>query len=239
MSPKLTDSPELTFAARVAHQLKAPIAAVKMTLSMLLGDFAGPLTEKQRELLTRADLRCDQAIESIERMLTVAAAARRSGPTTDVTDLAAVARRAIVHYRQEASEAGVSLTYQISDAPVHVCGHEAGLHEAISALLHNALKYTSQQGHVRLRLTEPTAERTVRLSIADSGIGVGEEDRDRIFEPFFRAAAAVSSGRPGTGLGLALVKAMVDAAGGNVRVETSDLGGAEFIVELRAAYPPG
>ena len=93
---------DLHFAAQAAHQLKGPVAAIKMTLRMLLGDFAGPLTEKQKELALRADVRCDQALESVSRLLAIARATADPEPVLDVTDLAKVARQAMVHYAQDA-----------------------------------------------------------------------------------------------------------------------------------------
>ncbi len=232
MSEQPIHPDDLRFAAQAAHQLKGPVAAVKMTLRMLLGDFAGPLSEKQKELVLRASARCDQALESVSRILAIARATADPQPIQEVTDLAKVARRALVRYAQDALAADISLSADVGVESIHVRGHEPALFEAVCALLDNALKYTPEFGRVRLALEWDEQWETVRLGVADSGVGIAEKNRPQVFTPFFRTPATKRSAHPGTGLGLAFVKAVVESGGGAVRVEPSDLGGVTLTMEL-------
>jgi len=225
------------FAVLAAHQMKSPIAAVKTILRTLLGGWAGPLTDKQMDLLTKADARCGQAIESIQRTLAIARAVEGGPTVSEVADIAVVARKVLLGHADEARRHEIALTSEIEIRSAHVRGHEPGLFEALNALLDNAIKYTPARGQIHVTLTGDPAGRTIRISVADSGIGIPPKDRERVFEPFFRTATAKGSARSGTGLGLALVKAVVESSGGSVRAAQAELGGAEIIVDVPACAP--
>ena len=224
----------LQFASLAAHQMRSPVTAVKTILQTLLGGYVGPLSDKQKELLLRADARCDQALESVRRMLTVARGIDREY-ATQVADIAAACRRTLLQYASDALQRDISFASDVPQAPVYVAGNEAALCEVVAALTENALKYTPTNGRVWVTLALEAERGMTRLRVSDSGVGIKQADRQRIFEPFFRTTAAKSLSVPGTGLGLAFVKAIVDAVGGNVGAGRSDLGGAEITVELPLA----
>jgi len=237
MSKKRSQPNSLNFTSMAAHQLKSPISATKTILRTLMGGWAGPLTDKQKDLLAKADARCDQALESVQRVLAIARAMEEVGSVQEVTDVASLAHKAVRHHSEEAFRRGIVLAEEIPASSVHVRGHEASLLEALNALLENALKYTPDHGRIRLALTVEKADERARISVADSGVGIPEEARKKVFEPFYRTLSASSSSRPGTGLGLSFVKAVVEAAGGSVCAGQSDLGGAELAVSLPMREP--
>lgn len=221
----------LQFAGQVAHQLKAPVAAAGSIVKTLLGEYAGHLNPRQKDLLAKADRRIEEAIESVRRMLMIVR------PPTDeagVADIAAAARRVAQQHTEEATRRGIALEYAIRIEPAWARISAEALTEALQALLSNALKYTPDHGRIRIGV-EAVEGGAVALIVEDSGIGVPESQRERIFEPFYRSEEARRSARPGVGLGLAFVKAVVTAAGGRISVATSPLGGAAFRVELPAA----
>jgi NADPH-dependent 2,4-dienoyl-CoA reductase/sulfur reductase-like enzyme/rhodanese-related sulfurtransferase len=228
----------LRFAALVAHQLRSPVAAAASLLQTVRGGFAGPLTDKQRDLLARADERCRQALESVRRMLAIGRAMEGSGTTGQTADVAKAARVAAERWQAEATRHGLALqTNVVAGSACVPVAHDA-LTEVFDALLGNAVKYTPEHGRIRLTVSCDDPARAVRVSVADSGIGVPEADRARVFEPFARAASAQRSSRPGVGLGLAFVKAVIEAGGGHVEVRKADLGGAEFVLDLPVAEAP-
>jgi len=237
MDQKQAHPEALQFASLAAHQMRSPVTAIKSILQTLLGGYVGPLSDKQRELLGKADARCDQALEAIRRMLTIAQGVEREEWAERVVDLAGVCRRTLPRYAPEALERDISLASEVPSGPVYVLGNEAAYVELVTALVDNALKYTPSFGRIRVCVEELSEAERVRLTVADSGVGIPEDQREKIFEPFFRTAAVKSLTVPGTGLGLAFVKAIVDAAGGSVRAGKSDLGGAELVVEVPAARP--
>ncbi|KPJ78007.1 MAG: hypothetical protein AMS14_00340, partial [Planctomycetes bacterium DG_20] len=226
------------FAALMAHQLRSPIAAAASLLRTVLGGFAGPLTDRQRDLLARADTRCDQALESVERMLAIGRAVEKPRRDGQVCDVVKAAREAAVRWQAEAFQHDIVLLTALDTDAVYVYVMEDALTEVFDALLSNAFKYTPDHGRIRLAVAPDASEGTVSVSVADSGIGVAEEDREKVFEPFMRAASAQRSSRPGTGLGLAFVKAVIEAGHGHVGVRKADLGGAEFVLDLPMAEAP-
>lgn len=230
----------LRFAAVVAHQLKSPIGAAEMLLQTLISDLAGPLTPRQKDLLQRADARLTEALETVRRLLTIV---RRPAAASEATcEVVSVVRRVHQQWLEEAYARDISLALDIRDEPAHVKAGEELFVEVLRALVENALKYTPRHGQVRLLVAREETG-IVRVSVGDSGPGVPEAERVRIFEPFYRAAVTGEQRTPGAGLGLALVRALVESCGGTVRASSSDLGGAEFIVRLpiadeSAAAPP-
>ncbi len=227
----------LEFALLVAHQLQSPIAAAGSILKTVLGGYYGKLTEEQQASIAKAGARCDQAIDSVHRMLAIAKAMKQEQPA-EVTNLAASARVAHQQYSQEASGRGIALLLEIDQEPAHARLSAAAVTEVLEALIGNALKYTPDHGQIRLSVRSTAEGGFVRLSVADSGVGIAEQDRERIFQPFFRSGRAQASSRAGTGLGLTFVKTIVEAAGGAVRAGKADLGGAEIVLDLPAGELP-
>lgn len=223
----------LQFAALIAHQLKSPVSAAGSLLKTVLDEYAGRLTPRQKDLLSRVDGRLEQALNTVRRMLAILRPESGEGAAGGFCEAASVLHLRIRRHIEEASGRGIALTLECQQQPAYARISEAAFSEACDALLNNALKYTPDQGTIRIRLTEvPGDEDQIRMSLADSGIGIPEQYREKVFEPFFRTAEAQSTALPGTGLGLAFVRAVVDAVGGTIRVEQSDLGGADFILDL-------
>lgn len=222
----------LRVAALVAHQLKGPLGSAGSTLRMVLEEYAGHLSPRQKELLGKADRRIDEAVETVRRMLTLVAPGDHRAARANASELA---RRTAERYLDEAEARHIALGLDLRTDPAWARIGEPALTEILRALLENALKYTPRHGEVRLRLSAAPDGAFIDLAVDDSGIGVPEDQRKRVFEPFYRSGAARASAHAGIGLGLAFVKALAEAAQGHVSAEASDLGGASFVVRLPAA----
>jgi two-component system sensor histidine kinase TctE len=124
------------------------------------------------------------------------------------------------------------------DAPdeAWVQGQSLLLHELVSNLVDNAIRYTPPGGTVLLRVARPQQEQVV-LEVADSGPGIPEAERDKVFAPFYRAGAALETNPGGTGLGLAIVRDIVALHRGTVSLDTAAGGGLKVLVALPAAGP--
>lgn len=235
MSAEESQSERLKFASLAAHQLKGPVATAAMLLKTLLGEFVGPLNDQQKDLASKALARCEQAIGAAERMLAIARASDSRLAAASTADLAALVRKVWPRYVEEAGRAHVNLTLDARDESAVVRGYEPAMTEVLDALLSNALKYTPEHGRVVVSLSPDAAGANVLLAVGDSGVGIPAEERKKVFEPFHRTARATGSARPGTGLGLAFVKSAVEAAGGRVWAEQSELGGARIVLNLPRA----
>jgi NADPH-dependent 2,4-dienoyl-CoA reductase/sulfur reductase-like enzyme/rhodanese-related sulfurtransferase len=237
MKAPLQPADILQFASLTAHQLQSPITAISTLLKTLAGELAGPLTAKQRDLLARADARCDDGLATVRRLLAIVSTMSGQASTTGVTDVPAVIRFTHLRYVHEALERHLAIRIDLQSEAICVRGPEPALAEVVDALMNNACKFTPDDGQIRLAVTSDPASQTVCISVSDSGVGIPEQSRHAVFQPFFRTPAARDSARPGAGLGLAFVKAVVEELGGSVQASQSELGGAEITVRLPMAQP--
>ena len=143
-------------------------------------------------------------------------------------DLRDIVSESVELFRPAAEMKSIRLTFCQANAPAPFRGHPDKLQRVVGNLIDNALKFTSKGGEVRADLS--TSASSLTLSVSDTGIGMSSETANRVFERFYRADE--SRHEPGFGLGLSLVRAIVDSYGGEVRC-TSTLGrGTTFTVEL-------
>jgi NADPH-dependent 2,4-dienoyl-CoA reductase/sulfur reductase-like enzyme/rhodanese-related sulfurtransferase/two-component sensor histidine kinase len=228
-------SDPLRFASLVAHQLKGPVASIGTILQTLLGEFAGPVSPKQKDLLQRAIASCEVTLVSAQRLLLISRAINEPSSFKGQVELAGIFRKSSAAYIEEASKHNITFTVNVDVEPAWAVGSQAAITEVLEALLSNAIKYTPDNGRIEMLLLYNEPTKTYQIRIADSGIGISEENREKVFQPFFRTPGAHASSRPGIGLGLAFVRAVVEAVGGNVHIEKSHLGGTELVVNLKAA----
>jgi signal transduction histidine kinase len=216
------------FIADAAHELRSPLTAVRLQLQLL--DRATSDTE-------RADARLnlgaavERATHLIEQLLALARA-EPGGAHVELRSvtLESVAAEAITDTHAFAQSRQVELELQ-ADPAARVHGDPASLRTLIRNLVDNAVRYTPEQGRVRVLAREtPTG---AVLEVIDSGPGIPATERDRIFDRFFRRAAAPEGG---TGLGLAIVKAIADRHGATVALDDVPEGGLH--VTVRFPLPP-
>jgi signal transduction histidine kinase len=233
------------FVFAVTHELKAPVAAVQSQFAVLRGGFAGQLTEKQQTLIERAALRMDRLQALLRDLLALGSLKDRlpQHPRADL-NLAELVRQVAEIHQPEAEAQGVTLTLELPEAPVTFRTTDEDVHRLAGNLIENAVKYTPPGGQVAVRLRAEASQ--ILLSVADTGIGISPEAMPHIFEEFYRAANVKELGTEGTGLGLSLVKRIVELYRGEVRLD-SELGkGTTFTVTLPRepgtapdAGPPG
>jgi two-component system sensor histidine kinase MprB len=138
-------------------------------------------------------------------------------------DLADVVDRAVARARRR----GTGLTFDVDTEPWWVTGESASLERAVTNLLDNAVKWSPAGGTVRIRLTHGT------LTVDDEGPGIAPGDRDHVFERFYRSEE--SRAMPGSGLGLSIVRQVIERHSGNVRVDDNDGGGTRMVLQVPGA----
>ncbi|MCK5805524.1 MAG: FAD-dependent oxidoreductase [Lentisphaeria bacterium] len=225
----------LQFAGLMAHQLKSPIAAASSLLNAVLHEYAGPLTIQQRKTLTRTSLRLDESLQAMRRMLDIVRPQDEEERLHSIAEVILCVRETERTLRDGLSTRNIQFSFDPDLSQAYVRITESALLEVLNALLSNAIKYTPDNGGIRVEVTFPEGfTDTVRITVGDSGIGIPEENRDHVFEPFFRTASARGSDRPGVGLGLAFVSSVVKQAEGTIQAGKSGLGGALLTVDLPA-----
>jgi signal transduction histidine kinase len=224
------DQERVWFARTTHHQLRSPLAAIQGAIDAL--GFAGPLNDTQKDLMVRARRRVQDAFDMIRDLLDLAAAQRvGASPPADAVRLDEALARVIetTHERCKAKGLAFEATFQPGLPLVRIA--PADLERIFANLLDNAVKYT-HGGTVSFRAAN--ADGWIESSVEDTGIGIASEDLDRVYEGFFRSAAAKETGEVGTGLGLSIVRSLVTRLGGTIAVESQVGRGTRFTVRLPA-----
>ncbi|NDJ78015.1 MAG: HAMP domain-containing histidine kinase [Chloroflexi bacterium] len=203
------------FVADAAHEINTPITALRTSLELAA---ASDSPEEYRSDLAHAQTELNR-LETLTRgLLTLARIEARSDTAHHQSiDLAAVVRHMQERYASRAEQAGIVLALEVPSAAIHIQADEALLVSVLENLLDNALKFTPEDGTVTLGLC--TEADSVRLWVADTGIGIPPNDVPRLFSRFYRASNAAAY--PGNGLGLVISKAIVEEHGGTIAVESA------------------
>ncbi|HID57259.1 TPA: HAMP domain-containing histidine kinase [Candidatus Poribacteria bacterium] len=219
------------FILTVTHELRAPLATIQSLLNVIMEGYAGSVSDKARELIERAERRVRFLIELVNDLLDVTIKqVERSRSRRVEIDIIEVAREVVDGFQAEAKAKGIAMKVHIPDHPIILESNERDLQKLFGNLLSNAVKYTPSGGEVSLIVREK--EDKVEIEVADTGIGIPEEARPRLFKEFFRAENAKRMSEYGTGLGLTIVKNILDEHGGEISVK-SELGkGTRFLISL-------
>ncbi len=211
----------------LAHDLRTPLARLRGTADLALQPQADPAAT--REALADCVEESERVLRLLETLLDVSAAETGTLPLRhSPVDLAHLLAEAADLYREVAEEKNISVTLDTPE-PITLLADPLRLGQAVANLVDNALKYTPDGGRVRLSLRHE-AQKEAIIEIADSGPGVPPEERDKIWRRLYRTDTSRS--QRGLGLGLSLVKAIVEAHHGTVDVDAAPEGGASFRVKL-------
>ncbi|MBW1744189.1 MAG: PAS domain S-box protein [Deltaproteobacteria bacterium] len=219
------------FLSMVSHELKAPLSSLLMQISVVLDGLAGELSAKQTDILGKAKEKTKGMITLVNDILDYRRLQEgKSIQKIESLNLAEILQRTAELMRLSAEEKGVSITCEIGKDLPAFSGDRGGMEAAFVNLISNAIKYTPRGGKVNVSLNKEG--KGIRLMVVDSGIGISEDDIERIFEKFYRIKTEQTRSIAGSGLGLSIVKGIVDAHGGKIHVESEEGNGTTFIVAL-------
>jgi signal transduction histidine kinase len=207
------------------------VAAIQSILRVVLEGYAGEIFQKQKELIGRVERRL-MALQGLIRDLLALGALKGALPEAKKTDviLNGIINRVVDAVQPEVEQKGLELQVEVPDTLLTLKATDEDLERLLSNLLENAVKYTPPHGKVRLQLS--LNNKSVRIVVSDTGIGISPDSMDRIFEEFYRGKNAKEMGPEGTGLGLSLVKRIVDRYRGEIGVESKLREGSTFTVTL-------
>lgn len=218
------------FVAVVSHELRTPLTSIIGYLELLVDEESGGLTPEQESYLEIVQRSTARLVELVGDLLLVAEAER--GPLAlelGEIDLVELAAHAVDAARPAADARGVVLSFD-AGAPGSVGGDATRLAQMLDNLISNAIKFTPSGGSVTVRAGRRGSD--VVFEVVDTGDGISALDHERLFEPFFRSREANARAVPGTGLGLTITKAIVEAHNGTIEVESVPGAGATFRVWL-------
>jgi two-component system, sensor histidine kinase and response regulator len=216
------------FIAAVSHELRTPLTSIIGYIELLEEEGAdGPNTGRFAEVIGR---NAEQLLRLVGDLLFLSR--MRSGKLVlelQGIDLAEIATEAVAEVRPDAQLKHIDVV--LSAAPVPLFAADPGrIGELLGSLLSNAVKFTGPGGHVEVRTGVTDGQ--AMLTVADTGMGIPAADLERIFDRFYRTAAATRQMIPGTGLGLAIATAIADAHHGAITVESTEGQGSTFTVRL-------
>jgi two-component system, NarL family, sensor histidine kinase BarA len=234
------------FLATMSHELRTPLTSVIGYAEMMSEGLAGPISCDQREYLTTILGKADQLLGLITAVLDVSSlesgqlALERA--TLSLGDLVA---SELATFAPQAGRRGIALQLEAC-ADTVVVGDRRKLRQVVSSLVSNAVKFTPDRGKVGITLRRGAltvagpahdaadACPAIQLVVTDSGIGISRDQIAKIFEPFFQVDSSSTRAFGGTGLGLTLAKAYVEAHGGQIWVDTTPGQGSTFIATFPA-----
>ncbi len=224
------------FFGLISHELRTPLTSIigySELLTELEGDALSEQAQKFVEVITRNAHRELRLVQDL--LLLVRLEAGTFSLERDAVDLRAAVAQSCEAVRPQAERAGVELRLSLDETgEVWADAHRIG--QAVDNLLTNAIKFSEPGDAVRVSL-ESNAE-GFALEVEDEGIGVAADEVEKLFDRLFRASSAVSNQIQGTGLGLTIVKSVVEAHGGTIKVRSEEGEGTCFRLELPRLEPP-
>jgi signal transduction histidine kinase/DNA-binding response OmpR family regulator len=223
------------FVSAVSHELRSPLTSITGALDIVLSEYAGRLSEKQRRYAQLARDSCTKLNQVVDDLLDVARSERGRLPVSLTPILLdELGRDAAERFRHAAQQKRVTLEVKIVGSAIRIMGDPDRLSQVLSNLLSNAIKFTPEGGLVEVEVFGPSVASThVGVAVFNNGEPIPEEAHERIFEKFERLDAGDRQ-VGGTGLGLAISRAIVEAHGGRIWVETRT-DGTKFVLTLPSA----
>jgi signal transduction histidine kinase len=222
---------------QVAHNLRAPLSAVGTMLETIAGGYLGPVSPKQAGYLQRISRRLESMQSTIAEMLALARAQRAEPIQADsAVALSEVISEVATLFRPEAERKPLELRVDCPTSLPSVRGDAELLNQLVENLLSNSIKYTPAGGTVTVSIAV-TGSEELSLEVSDTGIGIPPAEQARLFTEFFRATNARRVHELGTGLGLPIVKQIVELHGGTVRLESELNKGTRVVVTLPVFRP--
>ena len=219
------------FTMRVAHNLRAPLAAMLSMLEVVRGGYLGELNDQQKEYMRRMHRRVNTLLATVSELMTLASSRSEKIRVADeAVDFSKIATRIDRTFKDEAVERGLDFKITLpEDLPI-IRGDSGMLEQMLENLVSNGIKYTPSGGKVCVTFSKGAAN--VRIEVGDTGIGIPSADLPNLFKEFYRAENAKAVEAHGTGLGLPIVKEIVEKHGGRIMVESEEGLGTIFVVVL-------
>ncbi len=223
------------FVSNISHELRTPLTHIKGYLELLSSESLGPLTEEQRHALRVSQRAAERLERLIEDLIMFSLASRGElSIKQEPIDLLRLVRLTARPYMARAEERGLTLSILHDENLPRVMADSQKIAWVIGQLLDNAIKFTPAGGRVVINLKQENPK-LVMVSVSDTGIGIPRQRLEEIFEPFHQLDSSITRRYGGTGLGLSLVREIIEAHGSLIEVQSVEGRGSTFRFPLLVA----
>jgi signal transduction histidine kinase len=230
-SLKEIDEMKSNFVHQVSHELRAPLSAIKQQHTVILEGLAGELTEKQQELLSRSQARMQGLLDMINDLLDVSKIESGHAIQEQVPlKLDEILQEIAALMSEKADGQGISLQLELGPALPMIQADPRSMEEVFTNLLSNAINYSPEGGTVTVSAV--SHGEYLELVVSDTGIGIAQDELPRIFDKFYRVKHPETRKVVGSGLGLSIVKGIIESHRGSIEVESEPGVGTTFRVLL-------
>jgi PAS domain S-box-containing protein len=228
------------FVSAVSHELRSPLTTITGALDIVLSEYAGRLSDKQRRYTELARESCTQLNQIVDDFLDVARSERgRIAMNLTPILLDELGREVVERFRAPAQQRKIRLLTNTEGGTMRIIGDPDRLTQVLNNLLSNAIKFTPEGGLIEIEIFGPSvASSHVGVSVYNNGQPIPHDARERIFEKFERLEGSTDRQVGGTGLGLAISRAIIEAHGGRIWLE-SPADGTKFVFTLPSAPDAG
>jgi two-component system sensor histidine kinase GlrK len=249
------DQMKRDFVSKVSHDLKTPLTSMQETISAILDEVPGPITEKQRTLLLINQQSGQRLSTMLAKLLDLSRLEAGIEPHIQVIDGSELIQRAVLHTDSARAERKLRINVDLPAEPVLFEGDIDRMLQLLDNLLENAIKFSPSNDTIRLEMhaflhrpasipedrwiatqTRSAQSCTVQISVADHGPGIPDDQKERIFERFYQTPSGRAVRGRGVGLGLTIAREIVMAHSGKIWVTDNADGGSVFNVLLPGTF---
>lgn len=229
---KAVDKEKTEFVSLASHQLRTPLSSVNWYTEMLLAGDAGKLNKMQKEYVNEIFAGNRRMIDLVNDLLNVSRLELGTfSVNPEKVDIVSAAFLAIDEQKQEIKKKKIKIETDFPDErPLEINADPKLLHMVFQNLLSNAVKYTHEKGEIKISVLK--VGEYIHIKVADNGIGIPESQQEKIFTKLFRADNVKGEDVEGTGLGLYIIKSIVEESGGSIYFESKEGKGSTFTATL-------
>lgn len=222
------------FVSNISHELRTPLTHIKGYIELMVSESLGPITEEQRHALTVSSRATGKLEDMIEDLIMFSLASRgEMSMKLESVDIRRVVSLIAKTATRKAEDRGVKLEVVAKEGTPFVQADGEKISWVVAQLIDNGIKFTPSGGSVQIILEEE-GKNLVQLSVRDTGVGIPQERMNEIFEPFHQLDGSSTRRYGGTGLGLSLVRQIVEAHGSLLDVKSTEGKGTTFKFPLLA-----
>jgi len=228
---KMVDAAKTEFVSLASHQLRTPLSSVNWYAEMLLAGDGGPLNEEQKTFVQEIYAGNQRMVELVNSLLNVSRLELGTfAVEPEPVDVVKTAQSVIDELQPGTIQKKLKIDFQY-DKELPIIQADPKLFRIIfQNLLSNAVKYTPEKGQIYLKMNKD--KKNILVEVTDTGYGIPKKDQSRIFEKLFRAENVREKDTEGTGLGLYIVKSIIDHAGGKISFKSIENKGTTFYLEI-------